>query len=308
MHFLETIVREKGHIAVASKRESKPVNIYYEVYGDGPEKVILLMGLGANCQLWENQVKALVEGGKTTVLIIDNRGVGHSDAPLGFYSTKQMADDVIDVLDHFGWTSDVHLNGLSMGGMIALELASCYTSRFSTLTLTSTTASLNVSWWQKPLLVLYVSMQSSNPETLANNTMKMLYPKEWLDSQPTDPTSKYKTNRENTRERIYSQNRLSRPQTIQGRIGQVTACTAHHVSDERLIQLKNSGLPILILTGTEDTIVSTEFSNHMHSLLDCKIHRFDKGGHALIEQNKEEYEEIFHKHIEGHFKSSSAQA
>ena len=50
-----------------------------------------------------------------------------------------MAEDVIDLLDHFGWTKNVHLNGASMGGMISLELACTWPERFSSLTLTSTT-------------------------------------------------------------------------------------------------------------------------------------------------------------------------
>lgn len=50
-----------------------------------------------------------------------------------------MAHDVIDLLDHFGWQKHVHLNGISMGGMIALELVSRWPSRFSSVVLTSTT-------------------------------------------------------------------------------------------------------------------------------------------------------------------------
>jgi pimeloyl-ACP methyl ester carboxylesterase len=50
-----------------------------------------------------------------------------------------MAQDVIDMLDHFGWKDSVHVNGVSMGGMISLELVSTWPERFSSLVLTSTT-------------------------------------------------------------------------------------------------------------------------------------------------------------------------
>lgn len=56
------------------------------------------------------------------------------------YSTSQMAHDVIDLLDHFGWKKKVHLDGVSMGGMIALELASTWPERFASLVLTSSTS------------------------------------------------------------------------------------------------------------------------------------------------------------------------
>lgn len=51
-----------------------------------------------------------------------------------------MAHDVIDLMDHFGWTKNIHLDGVSMGGMIALELVSRWPERFGSLVLTSTTA------------------------------------------------------------------------------------------------------------------------------------------------------------------------
>jgi pimeloyl-ACP methyl ester carboxylesterase len=40
------------------------------------------------------------------------------------YSTSEMAKDILEVLDHLGWTSErqLHILGVSMGGMIALEI------------------------------------------------------------------------------------------------------------------------------------------------------------------------------------------
>lgn len=40
------------------------------------------------------------------------------------YSTSEMAKDIIEVLDHLGWTSErqLHILGVSMGGMIAQEI------------------------------------------------------------------------------------------------------------------------------------------------------------------------------------------
>lgn len=73
-------------------------------------------------------------------MFFDNRGVGFSDAPKGVYSTSQMAQDTLELLDALGWRSDVHIAGVSMGGMISLELVLADPKRFSSLVLTSTNA------------------------------------------------------------------------------------------------------------------------------------------------------------------------
>ena len=56
--------------------------------------------------------------------MFDNRGMGESDKPLLRYTTSEMAKDVVELLDHVGWTQErnVHVVGISMGGMISQEL------------------------------------------------------------------------------------------------------------------------------------------------------------------------------------------
>jgi pimeloyl-ACP methyl ester carboxylesterase len=53
-----------------------------------------------------------------------------------------MAQDVLDLLDHLQWTQvrSVNVVGISMGGMISLELAKAAPERISSLTLISTTS------------------------------------------------------------------------------------------------------------------------------------------------------------------------
>lgn len=56
--------------------------------------------------------------------LTNNRGMGESDKPLLRYTTSEMAKDIVELLDHVGWTNprSIHVVGISMGGMIAQEL------------------------------------------------------------------------------------------------------------------------------------------------------------------------------------------
>lgn len=84
------------------------------------------MGLGALKWYWQHQVQDFGHDQKTkySCLIFDNRGMGESDKPLAKYSTSEMAKDVIELLDQLGWNAEreLHVVGISMGGMIAQEL------------------------------------------------------------------------------------------------------------------------------------------------------------------------------------------
>lgn len=91
---------------------------------------------------WQRQTKDFghTQADEYTCLIFDNRGIGESDKPLLRYTTSEMAKDVIELLDHVGWTADRSVNvvGISMGGMIAQELALTIPERINSLNLIST--------------------------------------------------------------------------------------------------------------------------------------------------------------------------
>lgn len=77
--------------------ESSGAKIYFQMRGQG-DPLVLIMGFGAEGNVWEKHV---VEYEKYfNCILIDNRGVGLSDQPIGPYTTNMMADDTIAVMDH----------------------------------------------------------------------------------------------------------------------------------------------------------------------------------------------------------------
>ena len=114
---------------------SAGVDLYYERAGTGPP-VLLVMGLGMNATGWWRTIPVLARG--FTVLSFDNRGVGRSGRPPGPYSMAQMAGDAVAVLDAAG-VQAAHVYGVSLGGMIAQEIALRHPERVLGLVLAATT-------------------------------------------------------------------------------------------------------------------------------------------------------------------------
>jgi pimeloyl-ACP methyl ester carboxylesterase len=111
--------------------------ISYEV--DGPEDapaVLLIMGLAYPAAMWFRLVPALAE--RYRVVRVDNRGAGKTgDVPGAPYTVATMAADCLAVLDAAG-VDAAHVVGISMGGLMAQELAVTAPRRVRSLCLMAT--------------------------------------------------------------------------------------------------------------------------------------------------------------------------
>ncbi len=112
------------------------VNLSYEAQGEGVP-LVLIMGLGSDRRAWRFQLPALKKHFR--VVTYDARGIGESDRPPGPYTTRQMADDAVGLMDLLS-IQKAHVLGVSMGGMVAQELAINYPERVSKLVLGCTCA------------------------------------------------------------------------------------------------------------------------------------------------------------------------
>jgi pimeloyl-ACP methyl ester carboxylesterase len=103
--------------------------------GSGPA-VLMVMGLAYPAAAWHRQVPVLARTHR--VITVDNRGAGATGlVPGSPYTVETMTDDLRAVLDAAGEVA-AHVVGISMGGLMAQELALSHPERCSSLTLIST--------------------------------------------------------------------------------------------------------------------------------------------------------------------------
>ena len=116
-------------------RSGGAVEIEYEVFGDGPETILLINGLGSQMTRWPEAFCARLVAKGYRAIRMDNRDTGLSTwfQSGQRYTLKDMAADAMAVLDAVG-VPKAHIAGVSMGGMIVQRIAIDYPARVLSLT------------------------------------------------------------------------------------------------------------------------------------------------------------------------------
>lgn len=313
--FNPATVHQKGRATIGAGRASLTKNgardgfkLYYEVHGTGPIKVIFVMGLNNSCFGWLPQVEHLAKDAKYSCLVFDNRGVSNSETPAGWYKTSEMAQDAFELLQHVGWITDgskkrsVHVAGVSMGGMIALEMAKQRPEVISSLTLISTAAGRR---FRTPTYgftslarVLGGRVLGFDSEQYRlNRLITTLFPATWLAQTSTKDPQK-RTNQQVLYDMFKWRFTFTTRQSLHGAVSQMKAALTHFIPDADLDRINQSVDQICILTGDEDYLVDPRNSTFLKEKLSrAELHQFTGAGHALGNQLADEVNAILEKVI-----------
>jgi 3-oxoadipate enol-lactonase len=119
--------------------------IYWKLEGpDGAAPLVLLNSIGTDMDLWETVLPALRQ--RHRVLRIDTRGHGASDVVPGDPSLADLATDVAVAMSAAG-IARAAIAGVSLGGMIAMELALSMPALVDRLALVCTSATMDKTAW-----------------------------------------------------------------------------------------------------------------------------------------------------------------
>ncbi|CAJ0866433.1 3616_t:CDS:10 [Entrophospora sp. SA101] len=196
--------------------------------------------------------------------------------------------------NQIGWTSDVNLVGISMGGMISQELVLLKPHYFKSLCLTSTTSGLTI----PPISCIITLMKlfmKKNPIDKVQLAVDALFPEHWLKSPSIG--SSHNTNRERVVESMVQRISNTRIQPVRGAIGQISACLRHYVSSERLRIIQDKIPKILVVTGNLDNFVRPSNSFYLAEELNADFEYFEGSGHVIPGEQPERYNSLLEEHF-----------
>jgi aminoacrylate hydrolase len=155
------------------------IDIYYEVYGDGPP-LLLVPGLGGTGNYWRPQIEAFSKSFK--VIVHDHRGTGESTRSDIDYSVDQMTRDLVGLMDAIG-IERAHLVGHSTGGAIGQTMAIEHPDRLGDLVLYATWTKSDP-FMRRVFDVRKTLLRDSGVEAYIKATPVFLFPDWWINQNP----------------------------------------------------------------------------------------------------------------------------
>jgi 3-oxoadipate enol-lactonase len=236
--------------------------LHYAVEGaPGKPAVVFSNSLGSDLRIWDSLVPHLRENFK--LIRYDTRGHGLTEAPPPPYTIGDLARDVVRLLDRLEIQTAI-VCGLSVGGLIAQQMAIAYPDRVRALVLCDTGARIGtVASWEERM----ASVKKDGMGVLASASMER-----WF-------SEGFRSDR-NDEMRGYA-NMVART-SVDGYLG--TCCA---LRDADLIQaVKSVAKPTLVLCGDQDIATPPAMARELAGLVpNARVSLIPGAGHiSCVEQ------------------------
>jgi len=247
------------------------LNICYEVTGVG-HPLVMIMGLTANMDWWDPGLIALLSK-RFKVVTFDNRGAGRTETPgEGEFTIPQMADDTASFMDAIGIGS-AHVVGVSMGGMIAQELALRHPEKVNKLVLCVTFCGGKNTVYAEAEVLKVLADGSGGPEAIMARTLSIMFPEEWLEANPGYLDD-------------FGERYLRAPTTGKNTVRQFVATTKLDTFD----RLRSVEAPTLVLCGAEDILIPAVNSRTIAGQIPgARLKEYEGAGHGFNSQCADEF-------------------
>ena len=217
------------------------VELYYEIHGIGPETMVFSHGL-----LWSHKMfKAQVDYFKARYkcVVYDHRGQGQSEVTEGGYDMDNVYLDAVELIKALG-LGPCHMVGLSMGGFVAMRIASRNFELLKSLILIETSAEDEPNKLKYNVLNGIVGLFGM--KAVAARVMKIMFGATFLnDVTRADEVAYWRS------ELIANKKTITR------------AVTGVITRDGVMKELDNISIPTLIIVGDEDVATVPEKSKNI---------------------------------------------
>jgi pimeloyl-ACP methyl ester carboxylesterase len=245
------------------------LRVHYRILGQGPP-LVLIMGLSGDLTWWEPLVRELEEDFQ--ILLFDNRGAGLTDKPEEKYTIPMFASDTVGLMAALG-IPKAHIFGVSMGGMIAQEIALRYPDHVDRLVLGCThTGGKGFTLPSIEAVQAMTLTRGKSLEEIARQNMTILFGPRFREENPEFIE---------TLVARYVENPPARKPFTQ----QFWAAIGHNCYD----QIQEIRKPTLILTGDADALVPPENAEVLRERIpESRLVHLRGAGHVFfIEDPKE---------------------
>jgi pimeloyl-ACP methyl ester carboxylesterase len=245
---------------------AKEVRLAVHVVGDGPP-LLLIPGLGTDHHAFVWNIRELSQ--RWLCLVLDQRGIGLSDASPGPYDMALLADDAARVIAELA-PGGASVFGVSMGGMVAQHLAIRHPALVTALVLGCTGPGGRLAVRADPADTrLLLGGDAREPGLAYRVACQVLYERRWREQHP-----------EVIEDAVHW--RATHP-VRPGVFAAHWEAIRHHDTADRLGEI---GAPTLVLHGTADVVMPPGNGALLHERIPGSALRWLPGrGHMFFQED-----------------------